>query len=110
MSIAPFQSAYCCVKPHRDARCSKAVSNELIRPRVQSGLSNSLNASVVALFAAALSEKCDQILAFLGFRDQEVHVIAGDKNIGIRKPFVQRYFVPHDVCLLQGGRIGVVSN
>jgi hypothetical protein len=73
-------------------------------------LRNSLSRSMVDLFAAALSQICDQIFPFLRFRDQEIHVIAGDKSIGIREPFVQRRFVPHDICLLQGGRVCIVTN
>ena len=68
-----------------------------VRVRVCKWLQRLVERLGVALFAAALSKKCDEILAILRLRDQEIHVIARDKGIGVGKPFIQSRSVPHDV-------------
>ena len=65
--------------------------------RIERGSEERVELFEVDLFTAALSKKCDQILAFLRLRDQEIHVIAKDERIRVGKPFIQACFVPCDV-------------
>src|SRR5258706_9460699 len=54
-------------------------------------------------------EEEDQVLAFLGFRNVEVHVVAWKKGIGVGEPPVEGDFVPNDVSIFQCGRVDEVG-
>lgn len=52
-------------------------------------------------------EEADEVLAFLGLGDGEVHVVAGDEGVGVGEPAVEGELVPDDVRVLEHG--GVVE-
>ena len=56
---------------------------------------------VSVLSSRSLLQVTDQVPTFLRFRNQEIHIIAWNKRIGIGQPFFQRRFIPDDMCFLQ---------